>query len=90
MRFFGLTIKVKKEPRYVSREELAQIYNDLRTLDEGMQKLSKAIEATRVRVYQKGKANGDELPPETTAEERGAAAREEVPGADPSIYFGGI
>lgn len=88
MRFLGFTFNVKREPRYASREDLTPLYQDLHDLGGRVTQLEAKVEATRVRVYQKIKQNGD--PEETKA----AAPHDEPapivlkPGDDPTIIFG--
>ena len=92
MRILGFTINAKREPRYASYEALTGLYQELDALKERNIELFKLIEATRVRVYQKGKEagsdNGEESTKRATSEPRQLPAELLVPGADPELYFG--
>lgn len=92
MRILGFTIRVKREPRYAPYEALTDLYREIQEVKERNTELFKLIEATRVRVYQKSKTDGeqaDQQPVASREEPRRIPAEYLTPGADPEILFGG-
>lgn len=59
MRLFGFSINAKKEPRWVTREEFADLLESLSGFENRFESIEKSLHAARTRIYQKEKKEAE-------------------------------